>query len=264
MDRGKISVIVPIYNNEKYIERCLSSILNQTYRNLEIILVNDGSTDSSCEICESFREKDSRIKLINIENAGVSNARNVGLDNCTGEYVAFVDSDDFLHPQMYEIMMKANNDKYQMVVCNFKEGDDEEINCDKLIKVKSKILNFKKILKDSYYKERKVYISVWNKIIKRSLIGDHRFNIKMRYGEDHIFMNYLYYYSKEVLIIDEPLYYYYRGNENSVCNVLNLESRMDQIYSYIYEYNYFKEVDFNVAKMILIRIMNTIMYRRHY
>ena len=102
----KISVIVPIYNCEKYISKCIESIINQTFHDLEIILIDDGSTDKSVEVCESFAKKDSRVKLICQENGGVSKARNVGLESAQGDFITFVDSDDYIIPEMYERMYK--------------------------------------------------------------------------------------------------------------------------------------------------------------
>lgn len=99
----KISVIVPVFNVAQYLEQCLDSIIGQTYENLEIILVDDGSTDSSGSICDSYKNVDSRIKVIHKKNGGLSDARNVGLDNCKGDYISFVDSDDYLSPYFYEI-----------------------------------------------------------------------------------------------------------------------------------------------------------------
>lgn len=106
MDRAKISVIVPVYNVEKYLARCVDSILAQTYGNLEIILVNDGSKDASGVICDDYAAADSRIRVIHKENGGLSSARNAGIDAAVGEYLAFVDSDDWIEPQTYEWMME--------------------------------------------------------------------------------------------------------------------------------------------------------------
>ena len=103
----KISIIVPIYNVEKYLPKCIDSIINQTLENIEIILVNDGSTDSCAEIIESYANKDNRIKVIHKKNGGQSSARNMGLDIAKGEYIGFVDSDDWLHYDMYENMYKS-------------------------------------------------------------------------------------------------------------------------------------------------------------
>ena len=97
-----ITVIIPVYNTARYLERCIGSVVNQTYKNLEIILVDDGSTDDSYEICKQWAEKDHRILLIHKENGGPSSARNLALDVATGDYIAFVDSDDWIEPDMYE------------------------------------------------------------------------------------------------------------------------------------------------------------------
>ena len=104
MNRAKISVIVPVYNVESYLARCVDSILAQTYQNLEIILVNDGSRDASGSICDAYAQKDSRITVIHKENGGLSSARNAGIDAASGEYLTFVDSDDWIEPQTYEWM----------------------------------------------------------------------------------------------------------------------------------------------------------------
>ena len=103
-----ISVIVPIYNVEKYLPKCIESICNQTHQNLEIILVDDGATDGSGAICDSYKEKDERIKVIHKKNGGLSDARNAGLQICTGEFIGFVDSDDYIAPDMYEVLLRAS------------------------------------------------------------------------------------------------------------------------------------------------------------
>ena len=106
MSEPLISVIVPVYNAEKYIEKCVASIRAQTYRNLEIILVDDGSCDRSGELCEAFALEDSRIVVIRKENGGVASARNAGLDAMHGDYVGFVDADDWIDPEMYEVLLR--------------------------------------------------------------------------------------------------------------------------------------------------------------
>lgn len=105
----KISVIVPIYNTEKYLSKCIESIIKQTYNELEIILVDDGSTDSSLSICEIYQKKDSRVKIVHQDNKGLSEARNVGIKIATGDYLAFIDSDDFIKEDSFEILMKATD-----------------------------------------------------------------------------------------------------------------------------------------------------------
>lgn len=121
-----VSVIIPVYNLENYIENCLNSIISQTYKNLEILCIDDGSTDKSADKIKSMAEKDERIKYIYQENAGVSAARNKGLDVFTGDYVMFVDGDDYIHPQMVEILYDCINDGYDMV-CTFAQTTDKKL-----------------------------------------------------------------------------------------------------------------------------------------
>ena len=101
-----ISVIVPVYNVEPYLRKCLDSIIGQTYKDLEIIIIDDGSTDCSGKICDEYEERDGRLKVFHTENKGLSAARNLGLDNATGDWIGFVDSDDWIEPDMYEVLLK--------------------------------------------------------------------------------------------------------------------------------------------------------------
>ncbi|MGZ5551627.1 MAG: glycosyltransferase family 2 protein, partial [Nitrososphaeraceae archaeon] len=105
--KDKISIIIPVYNGVKYLPKCIDSVLNQTYKNLEIILVDDGSTDESGKICDTYSLKDNRIKVVHKQNGGLSDARNTGLKIATSEYIGFVDSDDFIESDMYEILLKT-------------------------------------------------------------------------------------------------------------------------------------------------------------
>lgn len=129
-----VSVIVPIYNAEKYIERCIDSILKQTLTNIELILINDGSTDYSLKICKRYREQDSRIVLVDKENNGVSSARNKGLEIAKGKYIAFVDADDYINKNMYnEMLTRIKGDKSDLCICNSIIEDK------KILKVSNKI-----------------------------------------------------------------------------------------------------------------------------
>ncbi len=116
----KISIVVPIYNAEKYLDRCIQSILNQSYKDLEIILIDDGSTDSSNKICNNYQKRDNRIKFISQKNEGVSAARNRGISEATGEFIGFVDSDDYIQPNMYETLYGLIN-KYNcdISICGY-------------------------------------------------------------------------------------------------------------------------------------------------
>ena len=180
----KISVIVPIYNTQKYLEKCVNSILNQTYKNLEIILVNDGSKDCSGEIAERLAKKDSRIKVIHKVNGGLSSARNEGMRNATGEFVAFLDSDDCIIPDFYEYLYNLIK-KYDASIaqgCFLRIQDDliDEVNeiIDKKnleIKIEEKILTKNQALEVLYGIKEEPYIQevvVWNKLYKKSVLNN--------------------------------------------------------------------------------------------
>ena len=120
----KVSVVVPVYNSEKFLEYCIQSILNQTYTNIELILVNDGSTDNSLNICAKYKLEDDRVVVINQKNMGVSVARNNGIIHATGEYLQFVDSDDFVDINMTEkLIYAAKENKASMVICGYRSID---------------------------------------------------------------------------------------------------------------------------------------------
>lgn len=126
LECSKISIIVPIYNVEKYLSKCVDSILNQSFKDFELILVNDGSTDESGKICDAYSLKDKRIKVIHQSNKGVGSACNVGINCAIGEYIAFIDPDDYIHENMYEILYKASiKDEADIVICNFYLVDEQ-------------------------------------------------------------------------------------------------------------------------------------------
>lgn len=128
MDNPLISIIVPVYKVEQYLEKCIKSILAQTYTNFELILVDDGSPDSCPEICEEYAKIDNRIVVIHKENGGLSDARNAGLDIAKGAYIGFVDSDDYIAPEMYEVLLKQmQTDQSEMACCNYLQVDENDI-----------------------------------------------------------------------------------------------------------------------------------------
>lgn len=151
MSLAKVSVIVPVFNVEKYLEECVNSIINQTYSNLEIILVDDGSSDASGQICDKYREIDKRIKIIHKKNGGLSDARNEGIEIATGEYISFIDSDDFISEIFIEALVKGINNTYCKVVALTSENDfwDGEQNSVNLVTNLKKITYEKKKAKDA-------------------------------------------------------------------------------------------------------------------
>ena len=200
-----LSVIIPVYNVEPYLEQCLDSVVNQTYKNLEIICINDGSTDNSLKILEKYQKKDKRIKLINQKNQGASVARNAGLDIANGEYIAFVDSDDYLELNAYEEAMKValcdlTVDMVEFNIAPF--ADDNHPNTKKTERYFKCVSN----LKRSKY----VYTpNIWNKVFKREIIN----NMKIRfipklYAQDQFFTAAYTICSKNYKFVNLPLYHY--------------------------------------------------------
>ena len=204
-----ISVVVPVYNASKYLNRCVDSILAQTYTNLEVVLVDDGSTDASAQICDEYAQKDKRIKVVHKENGGVSSARNAGLKVASGEYVAFVDCDDSIDSNMYELLAGImEKEKVDLVVC-----DDYRHENNKIIaksKHPSGIVG-KKIIDDRLVLISATDVNIcapWNKLYRRALI-DFEFDTNVNWGEDQLF-NYKY-ISKidKIYYLDKQLYHYY-------------------------------------------------------
>ena len=187
--RGLISVIIPVYNVEKYLADCLDSILCQTYQNFEIILINDGSKDASGRICEEYAQKDERFKVIHKDNAGVSSARNDGLDVAEGEYITFVDSDDIIEPEMLEQLVKGMDDKTDIVECECYTINTQGEKCPFRFNPNAfygTIDDTTKILIACF--DGTIKWALWAKLYKSKLITDVRFERDLRLGEDGLFV----------------------------------------------------------------------------
>lgn len=179
----KISVIVPIYNVEQYLPRCIDSILAQTYANFELLLINDGSIDNSGKICDEYAVKDSRVKVFHKENGGVSSARNLGLDNATGYWVSFIDADDYISNDFFKIPSEFNGaDVIQKSHSIVNEDGSEVLNNE--VK-RERILNKFDTIARYYVNHRRN--ELWNKIISRRIIDNRRFDVEVAIGEDLLF-----------------------------------------------------------------------------
>ena len=211
MKDSLLSVVVPVYNVEQYLNTCVDSILNQTYENIEVILVDDGSSDNSGSICDAYAEKDERIKVIHKSNGGLSDARNCGIDAASGEYIIFVDSDDYIHSQMFEILIGQviANDS-DIAACEYQKVPEGTATVEMRAEAEVKILSGVKLLEELYsgnYSDIS-FISVC-KLYKKSLFFDDdiRFPIG-RYYEDMFTTHKLLYKARRVVIISEKLYFY--------------------------------------------------------
>lgn len=213
-----LSVIIPVYNVEPYLHRCVDSVLNQTYRNLEVILVDDGSTDGCGAICDEYAAKDSRVRVIHKDNGGQASARNVGLEQMTGEYLTFVDSDDWLRPELYQNAMGMRPFSISVFGCTFVNEDGEEL------AVRKPCTQPKTIGSKHDYSEIEhlVHTSLLgyacNKIYCTSLIHDLRFgNFPLR--EDLIFNLEAFSKASQILLLDD-CGYCYRQRNNSILHNL--------------------------------------------
>ncbi len=216
-----ISVIVPIYNVEDYLVKSVDSILNQTYENLEIILVDDGSTDMSGAMCDSFKEQDERIKVIHKKNGGLSDARNAGLDIATGDYIGYVDSDDWIEPDMFELMV-TNCEKYgsDVAACRYsKVYKDFTVNeSTDLILHMTREEALETYICENL--ERPIYNSVWSKLFKRDLVKDYRFPVGKK-SEDIMYTTKAFCNMNSCVYIDKALYNYVCDREGSIMAVKN-------------------------------------------
>lgn len=205
----KISVIVPIYNTEKYLHRCLNSIINQTYKELEIILVDDGSKDSSPQICDEFAEKDSRVKVIHKKNEGVANARNTAISMATGEYLAFVDSDDFIDKAMFErLINNAVKNDADIAICGFKITSGDE--CETIYIDEEHTFNSQRALEHLYIDMDFCFVTLWGKIFKRDLFNDIIIP-SVVCAEDNYVLYKIFLKSKTIVYDKSEMYmYYYR------------------------------------------------------
>ncbi len=231
-ENALVSVIVPVYKVEEYLSRCIESIINQTYKNLEIILVDDGSPDNCPQICDEYAKKDNRIKVIHKENGGLSDARNAGMKIATGEYTAFIDSDDYIDLSMFEHMVQVSIvEKADIVECNVYSVYDnciEKYNTDTYA-----IYNQNNLIMEAYIKYYHIKTVVWNKLYKTELIKNISFEFG-KYNEDEFFTYRVLANANVLVHIDNYYYYYYQrvgsimGSEYSIKALDSLEGSMQR------------------------------------
>lgn len=220
-----ISIIIPVFNSEKTLSRCLDSVLKQTYKNIEIILINDGSTDNSLKICKEYEKKDRRIKVIDKNNEGIATSRNIGIKSSKGKYIGFIDSDDFIESNMYEVLYK-NLIKYNadIAICQYtKEKNKIEV---KNNKSKAIIMDNQEAL-IKLLDDKEINSFVWNKLISKDLL----LNITFPDGkvfEDLATMHKIIASAKKV-VYDSYIGYHYIVNELSITKSISEKMLLDYI-----------------------------------
>ncbi len=211
-----VSIVVPIYNKEDLIGRCVDSLIEQTHTNLDIILIDDGSTDGSFSICQNYEKIDKRVKAFHKQNGGLSDARNYGLSKATGKWVAFVDGDDFVEKD-YIAEMFLHTNGVDLVVCNYYKFSDGKRTGNKSsyssLRFESKESIYKSILIPLITLDNKrddILIPVWNKLYRKQLIDDNHlaFDVNLPYAEDYMFNIYYFNVSESIKFIPIPLYDY--------------------------------------------------------
>lgn len=251
----EISIIIPAYNEEKNIARCLNSVLAQTFESFEVICVDDGSTDGTVEIIKSFAEKDDRIILLKNPDKGVSSARNFGIENARGNYIGFVDSDDFIQPQMYEFLHRAvTENNCDFSVCKYKKTDE----------IKEKNFEYKT---ENFYPENfienfdeteLVFSSACTKLISKNILKDIRFK-NFKIGEDTIFNSEIYSKNSSSILVNAELYTYYINTQSVSFTELWSEKWFDLLQTRFFSYDILKEKNKALSSFYLERGMKLLL-----
>lgn len=266
----KISVIVGIYKTEKLLSRCIESILDQTYRNLEIILIEDGSPDRCGQICEHYRSLDQRIKVVHKRNGGISEVRNIGVELATGEYIAFVDSDDFIHNTYIEkLYMLCKKYNAQIAQCGFAKVTDTK-GKPKMIDnsyEEIKIYSNKEMLYNLFNENYVCSVVVWSKLYHKHIFRNIRFPVG-RLHEDEAVIHKLFYESNRIAVTREPLYYYCISGE-SITRSAYSPNKIDIIQAYEERLVFFTDIAMpDLYRYTLYRyfyhlVSNYCLYQKH-
>lgn len=210
-----VSIIVPIYNVEKFLPRCIESICNQTYENIEILLINDGSTDESEQICVDFMARDPRIRYFLKENGGLSDARNYGIERACGKYLAFIDSDDFVESdfilRLYDALVQQNA---SVAIAGFSKVDENGTILKKeQLENEELVLTGREVCKKLHSEKGQVFVVAWNKLYKKELFTNLKY-AKGKLHEDEYLAYQLFYEIEPIAIVEECLYYYVERRES--------------------------------------------------
>ena len=271
---AKISVIIPVYKVEKYLDKCVESVINQTYKNLEIILVDDGSPDACPKMCDDWAKKDKRIKVIHKQNGGVSSTRNIGLKNATGDYIAFVDADDYIEKEMYEKLINAiNENKADLAFCYFNNVYEDSGAIKKVyeknLKTLGENLSFDYFLKvgsknnKDYLETENIMGNVWRILFARELLENVSFNENLTICEDLIFVTEVLKKKPKVCVVEDYLYNYVQRNTSAMHNLsikkvnshINACRILVELYKPLVENNVLNAYKFSVYKSLVSEVL---------
>lgn len=250
-----ISIIVPIYNTEKYLKRCIESILNQTYKNIELLLIDDGSTDNSLKICEEYALKDDRIRVFHKENGGQGSARNMGIENAKGEYIGFVDSDDYISPQMYEILLN-DIETYDADISSCRTGHTEDFDVTGTDEIR--IYENDEIIEMHLKFTEEIGQSPADKLYKKKMWDEVRF-LQIRAYEDAATIYRVLYKAKKVVYRDISLYHYIRRDNSTMTQPFSkVTFQMIDVY-----YQMYKDIEEwypELCKSVKVNLLGAIQY----
>ena len=269
MTNPLISIIIPVFNAENYLKKTIGSILNQTYQHLEILLIDDGSTDSSGNICDEIAKQDNRVIIIHQENKGISTTRNRGLDIAKGEYIAFCDNDDIIHPQMIEILYHAILKNHtNLAMCQTATTNIPTILQLYNNEIPSKIVTNEYLLTELYNcSSPSMHLNtncIWNKLYHKDLIGEIRFTDKGY--EDTFFCSMIYCKIKSCAFIELPLYFWLIRSSSQSHHSAFSEYKYLALYSYLKNYHNLQkhQISEQIQAFCLLRLYKTLLAGRYY
>lgn len=235
-----ISVIVPVYRVEKYLPACIDSILNQTFTDFELILVDDGSPDRCPEICDETAKRDARVRVIHQANAGLSAARNAGIEIAHGEWLGFVDSDDYIAPQFYEkLYQTAQRTDADCVMCSVQNVDESGKPIDSaLMRVADEVKTGQEVLRKIGRDDATPYLTVWNKLYRRKLFNTLRYPAG-RQNEDTFIFAELFHQVQRAACVAEPLFFY-RQRAGSIMHTAVTTRNLDEMWAFEHCFAYFE------------------------
>lgn len=271
-----ISIIIPVYNVEKYLPECIESVLKQTYENVEILLIDDGSTDNSGKICDEYAEKDTRIKAVHKENGGVSSARNKGLDIAQGEYITFIDADDFVAENYVQVLYKSlKQNNSDLSFCKYSYFEDNNFkSCEEILPNKIIVNKSSKEFRDFLTR----FISYKNNFMgsscrilyRKENVGAIRFNQEIKIAEDLLFVLKMIFNVGSLSFVKESLYFYrvnrqsvsYSYKKNYLINQIVLYKEIKSIYQFLSDEKINKQLNIYAASLCHLSFSNEVKFKQ--
>lgn len=262
MNNSLISVIIPSYNVEKYIGKCIESVINQTYLEIEIIIINDGSTDNTLSVCQEYALKDKRIKIINQDNKGIAEARNIGIAHANGEYICWIDSDDYMDKNIIKILYSLIKDySVDLAICDYIKGTDEKYEFKYSKDDRVHLLNREKALAKIYENNHSSFImnASWAKLIKKQLYTDIKYPSQLLF-EDIYMSHKLIARCHSIAYVESPLYYYYQRDTSILGKSFN-EKKLHYLIALKERISFFNDLNLkNIEELALKHYLHSLIW----